>query len=929
MTQDPKSSSSRHLHITIHEDSGNIASGRDDRRFVGGSDPRPSAVSLPPPSDPAKSAVSLPPASNPDEKIRRLGTDCAPGAPWAAVQATVQDCPPASCSCCCDADRGGARASTAEQEDWSGFVIVRLIAGIRSLTAESLWQLAHELHLPGLASVLRLEFAEETWGPGPHEDPPAEEPYPPNVLESWPLIHSEACATREDIIKAIDAAEQAAATSNVPPLFSLVSYWRVDVRRHPTRVPELIARFQALAEVALAYAEITATDPSFDSDQEYFERGPVGFGARFARERLVQTPASIKVCDLEQAWHLDHREFTQGSTSLLNPPFVGANRNDDDKNQGSHGTAVIGELGGIADPSPPDDKIITGAAEGFGNFPLASHYLPLNFPDARRGTNGHITSAIAYATVLGSPPLTPGDILLLEVQRGGKPTEIADPADRDAIRLASALGVIVVEAAGNGGVDLDRYRNPHSGRSLNPRDPSFIDSGAILVGAAAAELPHDRRDFSCFGARVDCYAWGDRVTTCGYGDLYGEDETDFYTDTFSGTSSASPMVAGAAALIQAFAGSNGGKLLPLRMRKVLSDPQTGTPQGPNVPGAIGIMPDLGEILTRRLQLTENVYLRRTPQDDGSQEVATGALSSSPDIVMTFGPDTDAAQRLGEGPAASDPAPGEPINTQRFLDPISKLRLYLRARNRGSAEGFARALLFTSSAATFITPDRWNQTAEIGLKEVPVGDTLRVSEGVLRTDLRGIPWNNQGNLKLDPPPSFLAVYQTARKAFGPNLPQPDQPLPPGPPYFRLREFLDFLRGPGVAWRNVYPVEVEPNGQESAVTLSFLFAGTPDRSRSFDFEIEQRLPAGTGLALGLESAALQSKLVRDRKDLPNSGPIDLAQRRTELPRVRIAPDENGAASFQIDGPLRTGHSLSIRQIWRGIEVGRISWWFREAP
>ena len=42
-----------------------------------------------------------------------------------------------------------------------------------------------------------------------------------------------------------------------------------------------------------------------------------------------------------------------------------------------------------------------------------------------------------------------GDVLLLEVQRSYLPTEV-DDADFDAIRLAVAHGIVVVEAAGNG-----------------------------------------------------------------------------------------------------------------------------------------------------------------------------------------------------------------------------------------------------------------------------------------------------------------------------------------------------------------------------------------------------------------------------------------------------------------------------------------------
>ena len=79
----------------------------------------------------------------------------------------------------------------------------------------------------------------------------------------------------------------------------------------------------------------------------------------------------------------------------------------------------------------------------------------------------------------------------------------------DAIRLASALGVIVFEAAGNGGQDLDTITNASGDQVLNPASTDFRDSGAIICGAAEDALPHDRAIWtggqsSSFGARVNC-----------------------------------------------------------------------------------------------------------------------------------------------------------------------------------------------------------------------------------------------------------------------------------------------------------------------------------------------------------------------------------------------------------------------------------------
>jgi hypothetical protein len=86
------------------------------------------------------------------------------------------------------------------------------------------------------------------------------------------------------------------------------------------------------------------------------------------------------------------------------------------------------------------------------------------------------------------------------------------------------------------------------------------------------------------------------VTTTGYGDLQGgADENTWYTDRFSGTSSASPIVVGAIASLQGMQdGAGQARMTPARAVEVLR--ATGSPQqdGPNGPATqrIGNRPDL-------------------------------------------------------------------------------------------------------------------------------------------------------------------------------------------------------------------------------------------------------------------------------------------------------------------------------------------------
>ena len=121
------------------------------------------------------------------------------------------------------------------------------------------------------------------------------------------------------------------------------------------------------------------------------------------------------------------------------------------------------------------------------------------------------------------------------------------------------------------------------------------DSGAIIVGAGSADLGHNKLGFSTFGSRVNVQGWGRSVFTLGYGTFAqvggSGDINQFYTSSFSGTSSASAMLAGVCAALQSFAVARlGRRLTPAEMREVLTE--TGHPQGTG--GNIGPFPDMVE-----------------------------------------------------------------------------------------------------------------------------------------------------------------------------------------------------------------------------------------------------------------------------------------------------------------------------------------------
>jgi hypothetical protein len=276
----------------------------------------------------------------------------------------------------------------------------------------------------------------------------------------------------------------------------------------------------------------------------------------------------VRFIDIEQGWKLDHER-----NNIKPLPLTGIN----EKNWEDHGAAVLG--------------IITGGNNNidFGITPDAAGYVISQWrPDGSPNDADAILSAISY--------LNYGDIILIESQSYHSntlnklwPVEIHE-ASFQAIRLATALGIIVIEAAGNGdlysriGNDLDMFSS-NGKRILYPAGNDFNDSGAILVAAASNELPHTRNISSNYGSRINCYAWEESLA-------------DVHLMKLRGTSGASAIIAGAAIAIQSISvAKNNLRLSPQQMREIFSNDLYGTASANgHVNDKIGVMPDLKKII---------------------------------------------------------------------------------------------------------------------------------------------------------------------------------------------------------------------------------------------------------------------------------------------------------------------------------------------
>jgi hypothetical protein len=633
-------------------------------------------------------------------------------------------------------------------------------------------------------------------------------------------------------------------------------------------------------------------DDPRSTNQGYLDAAPDGIDAEYAWPRPGGLGfnggdgTGIGFVDMEQGWTLNHEDLAAAGITIISgvsQAYFG------------HGTAVLGEVAAV------DNTLgCVGISPAVGARVVSQYRTATTY-----STAGAILSAIANMNY--------GDVLLLEAQTtytgvaGYLPVEVED-AVYDTIRLGTALGVVIVEAGGNGSNDLDTFTTTGGLQVLNRASADFRDSGAIMVGAASSTSPHSPLWFTNFGSRVDCYGWGEHIDTTGDG--WTGTLTNSYTASFGGTSGASPIVSGAAIIIQGIAQDQlGYRFSPGQLRAMLADPLTGTQSQAPATDRIGVMPNLRNIIDNVLLVAPDVYLRDFVGDTGDPH--TGAISASPDIILLPNAEAGPQAAFGEGSGT------ENSNTLGFEAEAGQDNfIYVRARNRGGSAAInVQAQVFWAPVATLLTPDLWSPVGSVVIPSVPSGEILTVSDGIT--------WPSAAI----PGPGHYCLVGL--------IGNPQDPAPAPADLLDWDNFRRFIREQNnVTWRNFNVVNnVPPAGMQPPgfVALPFLITGAPDRARRMAIEVVGRLPEGARLMLELPSPFLEM--------MGRQPHTRFTSRKAEMAILPVNPHgmlRFGEAPIPARARLRSRllvqipkrmqaneYEVYVRQLFEKEEVGRVTW------
>ncbi|HTO34624.1 MAG TPA: S8 family peptidase [Flavobacterium sp.] len=338
--------------------------------------------------------------------------------------------------------------------------------------------------------------------------------------------------------------------------------------------------------------DIPPVTPNFEANQTYIGSDP-GLNMQYAWD-LGLAGSGIKVRNVEYGFNKNHEDLHQVNAFIASGMTINSTATQE---YVEHGTPVFG--------------IIMAHKGNYGISGLAHEVEEMVlFPEWQQIGYNRV-----YAVSQSIENSELGDVIIYEMQTSGyNPTSENPkyvPAEYnniiwDLTKAASDAGIVVVAAGGNGGQNLDSNNYlPYMNRG---------NSGAIIVGAGFASTLHNRISYSTYGSRINLQGWGNNVFACGYGDviMIENDFNQAYTN-FSGTSSATPLVASCAIVLLSYHHQLTGEWLT--SSDLIDIMQTtGIPQGNPSTGNIGPLPNM----QAAIELVYENYTMSLPETEISQ-----------------------------------------------------------------------------------------------------------------------------------------------------------------------------------------------------------------------------------------------------------------------------------------------------------------------
>ncbi|HSY47972.1 MAG TPA: hypothetical protein VLC46_04095 [Thermoanaerobaculia bacterium] len=310
-----------------------------------------------------------------------------------------------------------------------------------------------------------------------------------------------------------------------------------------------------------------------------------------------------------------------------------------------------------------------------------------------------------------------------------------------------------------------------------------------------------------------------------------------------------------------------------------------------------------------------LYIRHNLADNGTSH--TGPESKSPDIIVknTLFPQDQFATQIS---IASD------NESDRSVLAGQTNYLYVRVWNRGTDATDVTADVYWSPPATLVTPSLWTFITGAILAHVPgPGNIVEVTQPLA--------WDQS----LIPAPGHYCFIATVGNA--------ENPAPSPGTFSTFDDFVNYIAAHNnIAWRNFNVVAnagKHSKGRfQGFVALPFLIPGAWDRAHAFVLETTADLPKGALMAVEVPSW-LGRKLepapteVEEHEDTKADGDDRSRSRISVKPdgphvvgQIELPAATRAASHMLVSIPaehLQGTYEVAIRQLYKGREVGRITW------